>query len=290
MEPFLEQRPWEVQHIDPSRRFASLGVSPPRSELRAAIWEIATGKLVWGPKGAEAICWSHSGSEVFVAGEIRPYYQGFLRRYSWPGLELTADGGVEMAGYAFHGLAASSKGMVAVSSIDQTETYVYLYDSDEAAGWPKLTAKWEDRGSNLINGLEFSPDGSRLVWTLGAPYYWWTGGDEPRLSKGGRFEIGKIFAWKTDRRVPGEVMRANVVVSVPAGWSADDPEDILSSQMLQGPFFDSEGNFRMLLPTGDWKAYTPELRDLPDPEGGRKAVVREFATLNLRRASKADRS
>jgi len=223
---------------------------------------------------------------VFAAGGSRSYYQGFLHQYSWPDLQLIKEGRVEMEGYRIPNIAASPTDLVAMSSIDQGETYVYVYNVEDAPNWPHLVARWEDRSSNLINGLEFTPDSSALIWTLGCPYYWWVGKDEPGPSPGGRFSVGRIFRWKLTGGAPRDVSSTEVLVDVPAGWSAEDPEDILCSQMLLGPFFESPGSFRVLLPTGEWKTYNYDLHELSDRDIGKKAKVRDVATLDLQRTAR----
>ncbi len=280
-------KPYSVRSVHPSGEYAALEAPVLGEESVAAVWEIATGRLVWAPKGAHAIAWSRDGRMVFAAGGVRSYYQGFLQRFSWPSLKIEREGMVEMEGYRIQNLAVSPVGLVAMASIGQGETYVYLYNVDAAAEWPRLVAKW-DGLTNLINGLEFSPDASALVWTLGSPYYWWVGETEQGPSPGGRFEVGRIFNWKLPGATAHDILKAEVEADVAAGWSPEDPEDILCSQMLLGPFFESSGSFRVLLPTGEWRTFDRDLKELPDRDAGRLAKVKDIATLDLPQARGED--
>ena len=66
LESLNGQRPFGVQSIHPTGRHAALEVLVPQGESVVAVWEVATGKLVWVPKSAFAITWSRNGREVFA--------------------------------------------------------------------------------------------------------------------------------------------------------------------------------------------------------------------------------
>src|SRR5947209_8713082 len=201
-EPLEGQRPWSVQQVHPSRKLAALEISIPGSEPRAGVWELSSGQLAWAPSEAQVISWNTTGSEVFVITNAEPYQTGSLERYSWPGRSLLGRAFIRLGGYMFtHARVSPTARLVAVADIDQGETAVSLYPLPEGPLGSGRRIGQTVRSSNLIDELEFAPDGSALVWTVSEGVLWWLkdGLEDGKYhpSEGGTYRVGEICIWET---------------------------------------------------------------------------------------------
>src|SRR3972149_6149554 len=150
-EPVEGEKPWGVQEVDPSRRFAVLEVSGDDEDRHVAVWNLTSGELVWAPERAHAIRWNRDASEVYVVGARDVYDHGYLGRYSWPGLLPRGGGSIPIQGYMFVCAGVSPNGaLIGVADIDQGETYVALYRNPDTEGPQQPVDVWEHHGSNLI--------------------------------------------------------------------------------------------------------------------------------------------
>ncbi|TLY27118.1 MAG: hypothetical protein E6K63_11520 [Nitrospirae bacterium] len=53
-------------------------------------------------------------------------------------------------------------------------------------------------------------------------------------------------------------------------------------EMIHGPVFLDDRRFRILLPTGEWKTYDLEGKELEDHEAGKVASIKDVAYRSLR--------
>jgi len=208
---------------------------------------------------------------------------GWLRRFSWPSKKAIGGRDLELKGYMFVEIAISeSKGIVAVSAIDQTDVYIDLYPTPQRDRALAPSASWEGHEGNLINGLEFSPSGSVLVWALGGDYYWWTRRELPSPSEGGVFDFGRVFVWQIAEDSTMKPEEVPLSVELPAGWTAEDPEDMMDSQMTHGPEFVDDTDFRLFLPTGEWRYFRITGSGTRHTQSRHGIRVRDVAHVTLR--------
>jgi len=279
-------KPWLVGQVHPSRTIAALEFKAPeaKNEQGAAVWELSTGRAIWAPRDAAKISWIHDGSEAVVITNVKPYQTGSLERYSWPDRELLGRAFIRLGGYMFTNLRVSpTSGVVAVAAIDQGETAISLYALPEKAVGTRRLGQTV-RPSNLIDELEFSPDGSALVWTISEGGLWWRPDqqtDEYLPSAGGKYRAGEICVWETPGGEPQNLRVIEVLANLTPGWLPQEAEDLVS-EMIHGPVFLDGRRFRILLPTGEWKTYNLDGNALEDREAGRLAKIKDVTLRSLR--------
>lgn len=76
-EPFMGKRPYRVINLHPQGQFVALQVwakhpQNGRNGQFCAIWESATGKIVWTPEHTIAMAWGPDGNEI---GMLREWYE-----------------------------------------------------------------------------------------------------------------------------------------------------------------------------------------------------------------------
>jgi len=285
-QPVDGHKPWRVGQVHPSRRIAALEFSAPEHEngQGAAVWELSTGRAIWAPPNAAVISWNSEGSEAIVITEVKPYQTGSLERYSWPSQELLGRTFVRMGGYMFtHARVSPTGGAVAVADIDQGETTVALYALPKGPSGTRRLGQIV-RPSNLIDEMEFSPDGGALVWVISEGAFWWlpdTQTDEYLPSPGGTYRAGEVCIWAPPGNQPRNLRVIEVLADLTSGWLPQEPEK-MEFEMIHGPVLLEDRRFRILLPTGQWRTYDFEGNALEDREVGRMARIKDATHRSLR--------
>ncbi len=101
-----------------------------------------------------------------------------------------------------------------------------------------------------------------------------------------RFAVLEVSGDDEDRHVAVGNLTSGKLVWAPERahairWCADDPDDMLCSQMSQGPLFLDNQRFRVLPPTGERKTYTINGDEVADPDAGTKVDINRL-TVSLR--------
>jgi hypothetical protein len=244
-----------------------------------AVWDSATGKLLWVPERASDLDWSPDGQSAYVLRSQFGRGPGGgighrLLRYSWPGCELQEELHFRVPSGGADALVVSpAGGLAAAVAIEGPEWYYEVLSLRPALSQLDVGHRIDDY---LLDGPIFSPDERYLV-TVGSPgYLWWAAPDEEDEerwqipSEGGKHEVGWVHVHDLgkDRKT-----RHPLVVDLPAGWQpvprAGEP-DGWSWKVVWGPHFLGDRDFRLWLPDGS----TLDLR-LPLPKVIKVPLLRE---------------
>ena len=246
-EPLHGEQPYTLLALHPSGRFASRQVVTWTSTTveRAAIWETETRKLVWDPGNANAICWTPDGAELLLIRD--PYdsaviasgqgdYEHYFERRSWPSLEMIECNKYEIPdGWAVGLVAHPRRKLACVVWRDQCCSGVDFVSWEEGVA-RSLSDVAYSIGTNLNSDVAFSPDGRYLACAYGEECWWSEDSEEP--SPGGEFRAGMVVV--TDLNT-WEHRDSEIVLSAPAGWEPEDPEDSEFLSRFSTPrFIDAE--------------------------------------------------
>ncbi len=249
-------------------------VSPLFSEnCVAAVWDAASGKLLWAPERASEIGWAADGQIAYAL--VCKFGPGpldcighRLLRYSWPGLELQEDFSFNVPSGGADGLVVSPTGrLAAVIAIQGPEWYYEVLQLLPSLSQPRVGHRIDDY---LLDGPVFSPD-ERYIVTVGSPrFLWWTWSEDEEEwqvpSEGGTYELGWLHVHDL---ASGQKTKHTLVVNLPAGWQPTPREGELdgwSWTVLWGPQFTGDRMFRLWLPDGsplDLRLPLPDNVEIP---------------------------
>jgi hypothetical protein len=270
LEPFYDRHPAVLLDEHPGGDFVAMQVMANLAVLaeRAAVWSRKSGKIIWRPQNANAICWSSKGDEVLYVWEsyqksaehppiivtpLQSEYTYLFERCSWPDLKFIARCTIKFPmGWPMDIVPSPLGKLACVVWADQGEAGVELVsflanDTCQLAG-QGYYGNW----SNLLAGPVFSPDGHFLAFTYGKGVWWSPDGALDTASLGGMQTVGWVVVGDIERKCYREV---KVQTNVPEGWLPPDPED-MNYEMLSCPSFINEDCFKVTLPTGEERFFS----------------------------------
>jgi hypothetical protein len=267
-QPVAGAKPSALVAAHPGGRYVALHV--PSSPLnRAAIWEVATGRLVWAPEETVALAWTPDGEESVLvryryapapdhAAAIASVLQSELgwiwERRTWPGASRVCSCPLSLPTGWFDDIVVSPRGDVAAVYWQEQDCAGFELVSVDPAGDHQLVGAGGRVETNWASAPVFSPDGAAIVLACGRGEVWWTEqpcADDGAESEGGRFVAGAVVVF--DRCGWGR-RALSVEAEVPAGWRPDDPESG-GALLLPQPEFVSDTAFIVRLPTGERRTY-----------------------------------
>lgn len=267
------RRPETWMETHPDSQSVALEYMGVDGDLRGAIYDSTTGEAIWQPKDARGLCWSHDGHRVFVLRSERALEEPKIAAHSWPERALILETDLlSPSGYGLAGMAVDLTGrQVAVAWLEQGECGVAVLDL-EAPLHRAGEASWSYNGSNHIVRPTFDPSGQFVVTPIGASGAWWQ--RAPGQSAHGSVLAGEIFIFDLQTR---SSRRIRVDTSLPDTWEPADPKNILTEFLSPVEFLDAR-TFRLLLPTGEWRAYGLDGTDRGNPTPGVHTSPAQFYT------------
>lgn len=218
-------------------------------KAQVGVWDENTGKLVWRPPSAVALCWLRDGSEIAL---VTRSYSGILERRSWPDDELIS--GSEVAhrdGWVDRVTASRKNDLIAVRWLEQTKAGVELFTVRRDGDRQLKDRRLRTGESNLIEGPVFSPSGWYLVLAEGVHAWWNHAKEESEPSPGGRFPCGRATIFDTH---DGLVRHFPIEATVAAGWFPETEKAQLG--LLGIPRFLTSRSFVIDLPTGETRRFS----------------------------------
>jgi hypothetical protein len=223
------------------------------STNQAAVFDLASGHILWQPEGVPALCWLPNSGNILLIRDLyqrdpelhegpikihSPLQSEFLHSvecWSWP--EKRRLSGCELkvpTGWLTY-IAASPRGNLAVVQWqEQDDSGIELFALTGADPHPLPKAGYR-AGTHLTEYALFSPDGRYLVLACTVPD-WWEPDEEndSPVSPGGNFQVGEIVVLNTQsftyRVLP-------IHKELQAGWSPKDPDSASVDYMLQAADF-----------------------------------------------------
>lgn len=227
---------------------------------RAAVWDSASGKLVWAPEDVRAIAWTPDGNEVLLVREryspapkkrgiiVTPLQSEFgysFERATWPGGKPLSVTPLRFrTGWPVAIAPSPTDPLAGVVWCDQTEAGIEFV---KWKGWPseQILGHGFEYPSQFLEGAAFSPDGRHVALAYGEECWWSDDYEEP--SPGGQRRIGTVALGDTRN---GRFRQIELMVEVPRGWLPEDPGDIMLSVIPLPKFVDAE-RFEIRLPFGE---------------------------------------
>jgi hypothetical protein len=238
---------------------------------RGAVWNRATGEVVWAPPVTQSLCWLPGGREIVLVrdGDAAPFDESaavgwpargpspawrrsfLVERRTWPQRAFVNVCPVDSEDANWNGgVVASPRGdLVAVVWFEQHVAGFELV-AIRPGGDRQVAGGGYAVEPNCISAPVFSPDGRFLVLGCGR-FAWWNDGDEygddnlERPSPGGLYRLGHLLVRDLDAGTQRELP---VEDDVPAGWLPPEPSDgdaeTSIDQPIGAPQFDS--------PTSGW--------------------------------------
>lgn len=226
---------------------------------RAGVWEASSGRLVWEPPDATAMCWSPDERYVLLIREWidlsvqhvpwligplgKPRYR--LELLTWPdrrsvgrcqlGSTLPDD---EFVGWYDFVVVSPRGDLAAIRWVDDYNAGVVLIsltgEELEETRRPGIRARW-----NAIHGPVFSPDGRVLAMTCG----------DWRVNETDKAEDRSGWIWLYNS-LNQRIWEIPLQPELPAGWSMDDWETWIGE-----PRFVTNTQFSISLPGGQERSY-----------------------------------
>lgn len=232
---------------------------------RAAIWDAETGKTAWVEDGVIAICWVPTGDQILVVRELyRPdlasrlapsglvivtplqsEFSYYFERRAWPSFELLATAPLVLpTGWPVEVRCSPCGGLAGIAWRDQCESGFEVFDWDSHTCQQRNNAGYFAH-SNLNSLMAFSSDGRFVVVAYGLGCWWSEDGEAP--SRSGKIKVGWVAIGDVEQ---GRYVEADLIVSVPEGWTPEDPEDMVRLEVPSTPLFMNDTSFELQLPKG----------------------------------------
>ena len=242
--------------LHPSGEMAALqGYARPTDQ--AAIFDLASGHILWQPEAVPALCWLPKSGNVLLIrvlyqhdaelheGKIKilsPLQSEFLHYvecWKWPekqrmsGCELTFP-----TGWPTYIAVSPREDLAVVQWQEQDDSGIELFALTETGPRPLPEASYR-AGTHLTDYALFSPDGRYLILACTTPFWWQSDDEEDEdeddlVSPGGRFQVGEIVVMDTQALTYHTLP---VHEELPVGWSPRDPDTAPEDYMLQAAEF-----------------------------------------------------
>lgn len=251
-EPLDGHRPYRVMAWHPTGRYVAMSIFCQREPM-VAVWEEATGKMVWADKRAEALTWLKHGSEMVILtdriGESSATYQGHtFERRAWPENTLISACKVSLPpwGEPVDILVSPHGNLALLRWLTQGASgweFVLLSDASDlqlqGAGFEM------DTPAAIYASPAFSPDGCYVVSGYHTRLVEDKRGGNIPLQRG-RYEVGFITVVCIPDGTFHEIIIADAVPVKLHG----------AAQSLDEPVFLDNEHFMTMLPTGAKRAYS----------------------------------
>ncbi|MEO7714574.1 MAG: hypothetical protein ABIY70_00090 [Capsulimonas sp.] len=241
---------------------------------RAAIWNAHTKKIVWNPGDISALSWLPDGMEILAVREeyhpdprlhnaggvqivspLQREFSYFVERLSWPAAERTASAPLTLpTGWVSHVVVSPTAPLGFIVWHEQNEGGV------EQVTWQDGNLRQVPNagyglGGVIGKGPLFSPDGRYLALSSAEPFWWFDGedseadpyDDEGAPSPGGEFQFGSIVIGNV---MTGSYHSVGLTMSVPEGWTPDDPDEA-SYEAVTSIAFADDGSIHVSLWNGE---------------------------------------